>query len=462
VQLPSSLIHSLQPIKGFDETAFINIHQSGEQITSIRFNPSKQFISTSLDEKQIHPSTPLRAASVPWSTNGYYLHQRPSFTLDPLFHAGTYYVQEASSMFLEQAVMQTTDTSQPLLVLDLCAAPGGKSTLLQSIISNESLLVSNEVIQSRVNILKENLIKWGSSNVIVTNNDPKDFSKLSGLFDVVVIDAPCSGSGLFRRDAEAIKEWSEANVQLCSQRQQRIIADAWNCLKEDGVLIYSTCSYSTEEDEEILDWIMKGFKAEGIRLKVEAAWGIDEVQSSTGAYGYRFWPYKVKGEGFFIAAFRKKEATDELRMKIKKESVPSKDEIKLASAWLQSTDDFSFILQGQNIAVVPSAWKQTIQYLMQELKVRYAGVELGTIAKNDLLPEHALALSTIINKELFSVELNEEQVLTYLRKNELQIESTHKGWALAKHKGMNLGWMKLLGNRINNYYPKEYRILRAP
>jgi 16S rRNA C967 or C1407 C5-methylase (RsmB/RsmF family)/NOL1/NOP2/fmu family ribosome biogenesis protein len=459
VQLPSSLIHSLQSTKGFEETAFINIHQSGEQITSIRINPAKQSISTPLDGLQPHPSTTLRAASVPWSSLGYYLHQRPSFTLDPLLHAGTYYVQEASSMFLEQAVKQTTDTSQPLMVLDLCAAPGGKSTLLQSVISNQSLLVSNEVIQSRVNILKENIIKWGSGNVIVTNNDPKDFSKLSGLFDVVVIDAPCSGSGLFRRDPEAINEWSEANVQLCSQRQQRIIADAWNCLKEEGVLIYSTCSYSTEEDEAILDWTIKGLKAEGIRLKVEEEWGIDEVQSSTGTYGYRFWPYKVKGEGFFIAAFRKKEATGELRMKTKKEAIPSKEDINIVSKWLQSTDGLSFILQGQNIAIVPSAWHPTIQYLMQELKVRYAGVELGTIAKNDLLPEHSLGLSTIISNHIFSVELTQEQALNYLRKSDVQIESSHKGWALAQYKGMNLGWMKLLGNRINNYYPKEYRIL---
>ena len=456
MQLPSSLIQSLQPIKGFDETAFINIHQSGEQFTSLRINPLKKATNFSISGFHF----PLYS-KIPWSSQGYYLQQRPSFTLDPLFHAGTYYVQEASSMFLEQVLRQTTDTNQSLLVLDLCAAPGGKSTLLQSIISKESLLVSNEVIQSRVNILKENLIKWGSGNVVVTNNDPKDFSSLHGLFDVVVIDAPCSGSGLFRRDAEAINEWSEANVQLCSQRQQRIIADIWNCLKEDGVLIYSTCSYSAEEDEEILDWMVSKSKVESIKLKVEEEWNIDEVQSTTGAYGYRFWPHKVKGEGFFIAAFRKKEETDEVRMKIKKESIPSKEEIKLASAWLQSTANLSFILQGQNIAVVPSSWYTIIQYLMQQLKVRYAGVELGTIAKNDLLPEHALALSTIINQTIFSVELNEEQALTYLRKNDLQIESSHKGWALAKYKGMNLGWMKLLGNRINNYYPKEYRILKA-
>lgn len=452
MQLPSSLIQSLQKLKGFDESAFINVHSSGDQITSIRFNPLKA--SNNYPLSIIH-------SSIPWSSQGHYLKSRPSFTFDPLFHAGTYYVQEASSMFLEQVVKQTTDTAQPLVVLDLCAAPGGKSTLLQSIISKESLLVSNEVIHSRVNILKENLIKWGSGNVIVTNNDPRDFSQLHGVFDVIVIDAPCSGSGLFRRDEAAINEWSESNVQLCSQRQQRIIADVWNSLKEEGVLIYSTCSYSTEEDEELADWMMNTFTSESLKLNIDDHWNIDEVQSLSGAYGYRFWPHKVKGEGFFIASFRKKETTYELRIKIKKESILSKEEINIVSKWLQPTDGLSFIFQGQNIAVVPSSWHQIIQFLMQQLKVRYAGVEMGTIAKNDLLPEHALALSTIINKEIISVALNEEQALSYLRKNELHIESSHKGWALATYEDMNLGWMKLLGKRINNYYPKEYRILKA-
>lgn len=456
MQLPVPLLQSLKTIPGFDETAFVQTHQSGEQITSVRLNPRKQ---TAAENRQ--SAIDNLQSQIPWTSYGYYLSSRPSFTLDPFFHAGAYYVQEASSMFLEQALRQSTDTTQPLLVLDLCAAPGGKSTLLQSIINKESLLVSNEVIQSRVNILKENMIKWGGENVVITNNDPRDFSKLNGLFDVLVVDAPCSGSGLFRRDPAAINEWSEANVQLCSQRQQRILADAWNCLKEDGVLIYSTCSYSMEEDEEILDWMMQRLMVEGIRLKVNEEWNIDEVPTATGAYGYRFWPYKAKGEGFFIAAFRKKAATDELRMKIRKEAVPSKQDAQVAAKWLVSSKDLSFILQGQNIAVVPAAWQHTIQYLMQELKVRYAGVELGTIAKNDLLPEHALALSTIVSDQIAAIDLNEEQALNYLRKQELQVASTHKGWALAQYKGMNLGWMKLLGNRINNYYPKEYRILNV-
>lgn len=460
MNLPISLMNSLKQIKGFDSDLFEQVHANAEQITSIRFNPLKAELVKSDPELTTNGYGLPASSPVPWCSNGFYLSERPSFTLDPLFHAGAYYVQEASSMFLEQAMRQTVDLSQPLLVLDLCAAPGGKSTLLQSVISKESLLVSNEVIQSRVSILKENLIKWGSSNTVVTNNDPKDFSKLKSMFDVLVVDAPCSGSGLFRRDAEAIKEWSEDNVQLCCQRQQRILADAWDCLKEDGVLIYSTCSYSQEEDEDILDWIEEQLKAKSEKLKVEDSWQIEEVQGKTGAYGYRFWPYKVKGEGFFIAAFRKKEDAGEVKMKIKTAQLPSKKDIAAVSKWIKDAAEFSFVLQGQNIAAVPKQWTETIQFLMQELKVRYAAVELGTIAKDDLIPEHSLALSTILQPGIFSVELNTEDALNYLRKNELQISSPHKGWALAAYKGLPLGWMKMLGNRINNYYPKEYRILK--
>ena len=464
MNLPASLMTLLSKINSFDRDAFVRVHAGGEQVVSLRFNPLKCSIdntsSTNVHPQRFTHHSPFTIHStVPWSPSGYYLSERPLFTLDPLLHAGTYYVQEASSMFLEEAMKQTVDLSQPLLVLDLCAAPGGKSTLLQSIISKESLLVSNEVIQARVNILKENMIKWGAGNVVVTNNDPNAFSKLHGLFDVLVIDAPCSGSGLFRRDAEAIKEWSVDNVNLCSQRQQRILADAWNCLKENGVLIYSTCSYSAEEDEEILDWMNEKFKVESVKLKVEADWNIDEVETKTGAFGYRFWPYKVKGEGFFIAAFKKKEEPDPLRIKIKITQLASKQEATIAANWINSSAGLTFIKQGQNIAAVPTQWNETIQYLMQELKVRYAGVELGTIAKNDLLPEHALALSTIISESVTKVELTKEQALDYLRKNEIVIDQSTKGWTLATYNNHPLGWMKLLGNRINNYYPKEWRIL---
>ncbi|HEY6063723.1 MAG TPA: RsmB/NOP family class I SAM-dependent RNA methyltransferase, partial [Chitinophagaceae bacterium] len=251
MQLPGAFLDSLTGVKGFDKEAFEKVHALGKQVTSIRVNPAKASMGKgewSIGDS-IHHSPFTSHHKIPWTDVGYYLDTRPSFTFDPLFHAGCYYVQEASSMFLEQALRQTVDLSKPVKVLDLCAAPGGKSTHIQSLISKESLLVSNEVIRSRVNILKDNIIKWGCENVVVTNNDPKDFGRLKYYFDVIVVDAPCSGSGLFRRDANAINEWSKNSVQLCSQRQQRILADVWPALKKDGILIYSTCSYSKEEDE---------------------------------------------------------------------------------------------------------------------------------------------------------------------------------------------------------------------
>ena len=307
MQLPEKLLQSIKDIDGFDKEAFIKVHTSGEQITSVRFNPNKLLIVNreSSNGDTIHDSRLPIHEKIPWTQYGYYLKERPSFTFDPLFHAGCYYVQEASSMFLEQALKQTVDLTQPLKVLDLCAAPGGKSTHIQSLISKDSLLVSNEVIRSRANVLKDNIIKWGCQNVMVTNNDPKDFSRLEGYFDVIVVDAPCSGSGLFRKEPEAINEWSENNVALCGQRQQRIVADIWPALKENGILIYSTCSYSKEEDEDIVSWITANFELESEKLKVESEWGITETEISTDIFSYRFWPDKVNGEGFFIACFQK-------------------------------------------------------------------------------------------------------------------------------------------------------------
>ena len=298
-QLPPSLLASLKNVKGFDLSAFTIAHKTQNQISSVRINPAKIF--------DINKSVLNVDSKVLWSSNGFYLKERPSFTIDPFFHAGAYYVQEASSMFLEEVLKQSCDLNASLKLLDLCAAPGGKSTLLQSLISNESLLVCNEVIKTRVNVLSENITKWGAVNTVVTNNDPKDFQRLPEYFDVIVADAPCSGSGLFRKDPDAINEWSVDNVVLCSQRQQRILADIIPALKPGGVLIYSTCSYSESENETIADWLLNENEYETVQIKLDSDWGIVETQSANNkAFGYRFYPDKIKGEGFFIAAFRKK------------------------------------------------------------------------------------------------------------------------------------------------------------
>lgn len=463
MQLPPALISSLQYATGFDEAAFKAVHQSGEQVTSVRLNPFKISNAGVSDSDPQLSIINYQLTTVPWCSNGIYLSQRPSFTSDPLFHAGAYYVQEASSMFVEEALKQTVDLTQPLRVLDLCAAPGGKSTLIQSLLTDKSLLVSNEVIKTRVNILAENITKWGAANVIVTNNDPKDFQRLEQYFDVVVVDAPCSGSGLFRKDPEAITEWSEQNVQLCSQRQQRILADILPSLKEDGVLIYSTCSYSEDEDEAIADWLVEEMNMEGMRLKVEESWGIIEtVAAKHGAYGYRFYPDKVKGEGFFIAAFKKTGGIDAAktakRQKSKSEKLTSK-EAAIVQPYLNIPDDFFFIKQKDEVLAIAKVFEDDLVAIQHALYIKKAGVKLGTVIRNELIPDHELAISNIINPSQPAVAVDEATALQYLRRNDIAVDTSVKGWALITRLQQPLGWAKILPNRINNYYPREWRIL---
>jgi len=443
VQLPLELLRSLDGVKGFDKEAFIKVHESGEQVTSIRINPFKESEIRNLKSK------------IPWTDHGYYLETRPSFTFDPLFHAGCYYVQEASSMFLEQAIKQTVDLSQPLKVLDLCAAPGGKSTHLLSLISKESLLVSNEVIRSRANILADNIAKWGCNNVIVTNNDPRDFHRLQNYFDVIVVDTPCSGSGLFRRDPDAIDEWSEQNVALCSQRQQRILADVLPSLKNGGVLIYSTCSYSKQEDELICEWLRNELKINNEELIISPDW---KIVKSEG--GYRFWPDKVRGEGFFIACFRKEEEDKEdiYLPKVKPEKF-SNLEMDILNKNV-NTEGLSFLRHEEIIYAIPEKLLADINFLSSKLRVVNCGTKVGEVMKDKLIPDHAFALSSIISDKISRLELDHEQGIQYLKKKELKLQTDKKGWTLVTHQEHHLGWINILPNRINNYYPKELRILK--
>ncbi len=453
LQLPDELIQSLQGVKGFDEDAFKKVHESGEQVTSIRLNPSKEIQNTAFRIQN----------KIPWSTNGFYLEERPSFTADPLFHAGAYYVQEASSMFLEEVLRQTTDLSQPLRVLDLCAAPGGKSTLIQSLISAESLLISNEVIKTRANILSENITKWGAANVFVTSNDPKDFQRLQNYFDVIVVDAPCSGSGLFRKDPDAISEWSEQNVQHCSLRQQRILADILPSLKENGVLIYSTCSYSKKEDEEIAEWLTTESGMESLQLQSDASWNIVETKSSLqGAYGYRFYPDKLKGEGFFISAFKKSQSSissiDSVKSKKRTEKLTA-GETEVLRPYLTDADDLFFIKQNDEVIAIPVHFAADLPLIQSSLYIKKAGVRIGSVIRNELIPHHELALSTLIKADIPAAEVDKETALNYLRRQDINISNYLKGWVLLTYMKLPLGWIKALNNRVNNYYPKEWRIL---
>lgn len=443
MKLPVQFLNSIKNANGFNETSFIEVHEKEEKLTSIRLNPFKK---TELDFDL--------SSKINWCKDGFYLAQRPLFTFDPLFHAGCYYVQEAGSMFIEFALKNTVNLKVPLTVLDLCAAPGGKSTLLNSLISNESVLISNEVIKSRADILGYNLSKWGTCNTAVTNCDPSVFSKLENVFDIVVADVPCSGSGLFRKQPEAVNEWSLDNVNLCSTRQKRIIGDSIACLKPGGILVYSTCSYSTEEDETIINWIQNEFGLEYVALPVNKSWGITE-----SAEGYRFYPDKTKSEGFFCAVLRKKEAPFQITKNKKNSFVPvSKKEISLFENKIQLNGG-SVIFKFQNdYKLVSVSLFNFLNQFGPLLYLKKTGTTIGELKHNDFLPHHEFALSIHQHPEISRLDLTKEQAISFLKKENLQPDAA-KGIYLICYKNQGLGWAKLLGNRLNNYLPKEFRIL---
>jgi 16S rRNA C967 or C1407 C5-methylase (RsmB/RsmF family)/NOL1/NOP2/fmu family ribosome biogenesis protein len=446
---PGNFLSSINGEPGFEWESFIEAHQKAGVPVSIRINPFKKAaIKTD--------------GQVPWCTEGFYLDTRPSFTFDPLFHAGCYYVQEASSMFIGHILKQIKPADGAVKILDLCAAPGGKSTLINSGMDSGDLLIANEIIKTRVPVLSDNLTKWGTANTIVTNNDPRDFGRLPGFFDIILVDAPCSGSGMFRKDAGAMNEWSEANVNLCHQRQERILADVYPALKEDGHLIYSTCSYSHQENEDILDWLCETFGMESVRIPVESSWGIVESQSEKKkAWGYRFYPGQVKGEGLFAACLRKKEEADELRRPKSKENqkVPAKD-LDLVKKYLKGTPAFYFFKINDDWMAIGAAHKDALDILQKYLYIKKSGMRIGSIAGKDLLPDHELALSIYVNPDVVSpTQLTREQAIQYLRRDNVDLNTSAKGWSLMTFEGHALGWAKLLPNRVNNYYPKELRIL---
>ncbi|HEY0898142.1 MAG TPA: RNA methyltransferase [Sphingobacteriaceae bacterium] len=446
---PPALVRSLKKEFNFEEKSFFETHEHQEQITSVRINPRK---SASIYTNEEH---------VPWCPTGRYLKERPSFISDPYFHAGCYYVQEASSMFLSHILKSQINLEDKLTVLDLCAAPGGKSTLISSLLNEEGLLVSNEIIKTRVNVLADNLTKWGPSNVVVTNNDPKDFAKVPALFDVMVIDAPCSGSGMFRKDPEAISEWSESAVVLCSQRQQRILADSFPALKKGGLLIYSTCSYSIEENENIADWLCDTFDLTPVEVPIQNEWGIVETCSSRHQVpGYRFYPHKLKGEGFFVACFIKNEGDESFNPGKTKLELASKAEELTVSKWLNHGADLNLVKFNGEILAFPKNLFEEFKALHSKLYIKKAGTRLGRIAGKDLVPDHELAMSLLVHPDIPKINLTKEEALTYLKKEDIKLETAITGWVLICYDNFPLGWAKVLPNRVNNYFPKELRILK--
>ena len=446
--LPKEFDDRMRTDLGEDYLNFINSLKEPSPV-SIRLNPQK--------------STPISGPKIPWTKLGKYLDKRPSFTLDPDFHAGAYYVQEASSMMLEQALMQSLDLTKSLRVLDLSAAPGGKSTHLLSLLSSDSLLVSNEVIRSRAYILSENIQKWGYPNVMITCNDPKDFNSMEGFFDAIIVDAPCSGEGLFRKDSEAMNEWSTDHVQLCSMRQRRILSDVLPSLKENGVLVYSTCTYNEQENENNLIWASTENAFDFIPLTMNKDWGVETIQKEN-AIGYRCYPHKVKGEGFFISVLRKKSNSREVKIKPKRRfSLASKKIIQQLSTWQLQADQFNYIQQENLLITLPTQAFEDIQFLAERLNVITKGTAVAEVKHDKLIPEHSMALSIYLNKDQFQkIDLTLDQALLYLRKEMFSLDDHRKGFAFVSHGENALGWVNLLGTRLNNLYPSAWRIRMTP
>lgn len=413
---------------------------------SLRVNPAKSSRPTDLDP-------------IPWTQEGCYLPVRPVFTLDPALHAGAYYVQEASSMLLEQALIQTQALQQPLRALDLCAAPGGKTTHLLGLLHPESLVLANEVIKSRAYVLRENLIKWGAPNAVVSQNDARDFQALPQFFDLIVVDAPCSGEGLFRKDDAAVQEWSPDTLLLCASRQRRIVLDVWEALAPGGTLIYSTCTWNAAENEENLQWMLEQTGATSVPLTLDPDWGFETLPSANG-WGYQALPHRVRGEGFFLTVLQKPG-------NIASATIPSvrKPKLEMTSRKLQtalrpwlSEGDWEILTLGERSLAVPAVQVSAIQALAATLHLLKAGITLGEQKKNGVIPAHALATATLLAREAFhSVELDWETAIRYL-KREAIVPDLPDGWGMVHYQNLPLGFVKKMGRRANNYYPQDWRI----
>lgn len=430
--------------------------------TSIRLNPFKA--------QGKDATSALYDVVVPWcKETGRYLKSRPNFTFDPLLHAGAYYVQEAGSMFVDNVVRNLIH--QPITMLDLCAAPGGKSTALRAALPEGSLLFSNEPMRTRAQILSENLQKFGHEDVVVTNNYPRDYRKSCLMFDAILADVPCSGEGMFRKDDGAREEWSLQNVENCWQLQREIVSDIWHCLRPGGLLIYSTCTFNAHEDEENVEWIASELGADFVEIPIEPEWKITPAVVGKAPV-YRFMPGISRSEGLFLAVLRKHDNGDnsynencsdkKKQKKDKKKAGKSNSKQQFANVNIPLTNaaDFAIRRTTERIYAIPSKWADVYDDAAKALKVIHAGVCLGTEKGKDVIPDQSVALSRLIDKDAYPhVELGYADAINYLRKEAATLPyDTPRGFVLITYKGTPIGFEKNIGNRANNLYPQEWRI----
>lgn len=450
-QLPDAFIRRTADLLGQERGHALCEALNGVAPVSVRLNPIKS-----------HDGLFANAEQVPWCTHGRYLESRPAFTADPLLHAGCYYVQEAASMFVEQAFKTIDET--PTRVLDLCAAPGGKSTLWRSLLPYGCLLVANEPVRQRTMVLAENLTKWGHPDVVVTQSYPADFAPLGGLFDIVAADVPCSGEGMFRKDEGARDEWSVEAVAQCAARQRQIVRDVWPALRQGGWLVYSTCTFNREENEDNIDYICRELGAECVPVAFDATWAIDGDQTGRGLPVCHFFPDRARGEGFFLALLRKTAETD-LPRRVKDRRRSGKDTppagVRQVTPWLKDSRQYKILQRPDGgLYAVREALAEVIGRIQACANVIQAGVDLAEPKGNKLVPAHAIAQSTALSDEAFPrTNLDRTQALAYLRREALVLPAdTPRGYVVACHEGHPLGFVNNLGARANNAYPAEWRI----
>jgi len=451
MNLPIEFLQMMEEQIGKEETEKLVDAIGTASPTSIRTNPNKQ--CTDVEDSALD----MPYDQVRWCERGRMLKERPSFTFDPLFHAGAYYVQEASSMYIEHIIKKYVEG--PVMALDLCAAPGGKTTLALSNLADGSFLIANEVMRNRCQILAENITKWGNSNTIVTNNYAEDFAPMGQIFDLIICDAPCSGEGMFRKDEGAINDWSLNNVDVCWNRQREIVQNIWPCLKPGGVMIYSTCTYNRQEDEETVEWIAQNLGADILPLCDEKEWNITNGH---------FFPHKTVGEGFYVCPLRKKENDEEeietgkgKKNKGKGAITPLKansPEAKELSAYLKTPGTFTLYELNDDYYAFPAEFMDILQKAKSCLKVVHSGIKLANKKGKNIQPDHSLAMSLELNRDAFpNVELTKDEAIAYLRTEAISVEAP-KGYILLTYKGLPLGFGKNIGNRVNNLYPSEWKI----
>lgn len=446
--LPSEFVDRIRLTYGDEAEAFLQALEN-EVITSIHLLGDR--------------FTQEIGEAIPWHSSGRYLAERPIFTLDPRFHSGAYYPQESSSMIIAYILEQLDLAGDDLRFLDLCAAPGGKTLLLSHFLKKRGIVIANEIVKNRHQILRENLNRCALPNFITTSTDAEQLGELYGYFDVVLVDAPCSGEGMFRKDEVARSEWSLQNVAHCSARQKDILSHIAPAVKTGGYLIYSTCTFAPAENQELVQWLTDNDDWEGVRFDAPESWGIykhDYPQFE----GLQFLPHRVKGEGFFITVLRKKvnEELVHLHSFGKKHhrywSPIHKKQLPSVQQWVDITDDMHLGVNSHGEVHILPADGETIEQIGFHLSLTQVGIPIGHFVRDEFMPDHGLAISRTYLPNVHSVELTLEEAQNYLRREEFSISTSKEGWALATYEGYPLGWMKVLKNRINNYYPKELRI----